>query len=184
MQPPGEHAAPRARLADEQDRGVVWCHERECSLDVLEGGWRASIGMRGRGKQIHRSPGTARTMPSAAEGLPEGYNRPGVRPRRPGPSHNAQFAPRGSCSLRSKRRGGIDALPGRACASIVDSLKIVDEARPTRACATAGIRDAQAPCSTATPDPAETLMLDALFLTSTVGFFLLGLAYVRGCDRL
>jgi len=27
-------------------------------------------------------------------------------------------------------------------------------------------------------------MLDALFLTSTVGFFLLGLAYVRGCDRL
>jgi len=27
-------------------------------------------------------------------------------------------------------------------------------------------------------------MLDALFLASTVGFFLLGLAYVRGCDRL
>jgi len=31
---------------------------------------------------------------------------------------------------------------------------------------------------------AETAMLDALFLVSTVGFFLLGLAYVRGCNRL
>jgi len=31
---------------------------------------------------------------------------------------------------------------------------------------------------------AEASMLDAVFLVSTVGFFLLSLAYVRGCDRL
>ena len=32
--------------------------------------------------------------------------------------------------------------------------------------------------------PAETDMLDLALLAATVAFFLLSLAYVRGCDRL
>lgn len=38
--------------------------------------------------------------------------------------------------------------------------------------------------SGAGPDTRRPSMLDAVLLTSTLAFFLLGLAYVRGCDHL
>jgi len=37
---------------------------------------------------------------------------------------------------------------------------------------------------TGSTGPAEHEMLDLILLASTAVFFLLGLAYVRGCDRL
>jgi hypothetical protein len=39
-------------------------------------------------------------------------------------------------------------------------------------------------CAAGTGHAQPPPMLDLVFLAATAGFFLLGLAYVRGCDRL